>query len=151
MVVFVVGEEWTINFIRQQIQVECQHFKKRSDRTKRTKEERNRYGGDKIKPTKDIRYLGIVLDHEGRLHLVVIDLANMIPNVRGPSSKKRRVLTGIIHVTMLHGPGVVQRATKTCLARSYKRIQNGVKTDKNKHKMVARVVLIKLQIKERRK
>lgn len=67
-----------------------------------------------VMPSRAVRYLGIKMDDKGNYkeHLCrvvrkaerrVTALGRILPNIGGPSNKKRRLLNGVVHSTILYG------------------------------------------------
>nr|CAI5852382.1 unnamed protein product [Callosobruchus analis] len=89
--------------------------------------------GAQIKPTNAINYLGVTIDAHGTYgpHFTRIirkaeektrALIRIMPNIGGPSSKKREVLCGVVHSIILYGAPIWSNAAqkirnKTALIR----------------------------------
>nr|CAI5864374.1 unnamed protein product [Callosobruchus analis] len=89
--------------------------------------------GAQIKPTNAINYLGVTIDAHGTYdpHFTRIirkaeektrALTRIMPNIGGPSSKKREVLCGVVHSIILYGAPIWSNAAqkirnKTALIR----------------------------------
>lgn len=98
--------------------------------------------GTVIKPSKSVKYLGIVLDGSRsfgehiklttkKAEIKTAMLMRIMPNLRGPSSSKRYILYGVIQSILLYGAPVWHEAIKT---RKYKLL-----LEKTQRKMLLRV------------
>lgn len=90
---------------------------------KKTERERPRFllKGTQLKPQRDLKYLGIVLDDIGTFgkHIqIAVDkaearlgtLSRLMRNTGGPQSKKRELLSGVVHSVLLYGAPIWEKA-----------------------------------------
>lgn len=78
-------------------------------------------GGVRITPTKDVRYLGIIIDERGSFgkHIETVTakaqekiskLSRLMPNLGGPCSGRRQVLCCAMHNILLYGAPIWKKA-----------------------------------------
>ncbi|GJQ81991.1 hypothetical protein Trydic_g6871 [Trypoxylus dichotomus] len=79
------------------------------------------YNGVRIVPAKKVSYLGVLLDERGpfgthgeiatnKAEQKTVSLTRIMPNIKGPSSSKRAILTSLMHIIALYRAPVWYRA-----------------------------------------